>query len=371
MRYSFQNREEESPRDSSGLSIWNRSFLPYFGSKRKELFYRELALLLGARVPLKDSLSLLKETEHRREGIEFYTSLNVALVRGFSFFEAMQAKKSVSVFEWHALRIGEETGQLARVCTSLGQFYSQRNQFRSSLQTAMAYPALLMVTAILVVVFLLTTLVPMFQGIFSQQGLALPSITRWIIQWAQLISDHFFLLVLGMGVGFWGLRFLFRYPPLKRYYHYGLCRLPWIGRWVSLQYSYQFCQSMQLVTQAQLTLSKSLDLLIAMYAFYPLREALQQVKQDILRGSSLSRSLRKVAFFDAHLHTFVHVGEETHQLEQIFRELTNYYGEKVMHATKRFGSLIEPLVILGVGGLIGFILIAMYVPMFQLSTVFG
>ena len=369
MEYTFDTKKRSSI--STKQSLWTNSFSSFFNTHKKEIFYTELGLLLKAKIPVKESIQMICTALTKKKDQRFYKPLLVKLAQGAHFYECMRQLYNCSTYEWNAIKIGEETGQLERVVHSLANYYQQKNSFKRTLASALAYPALLLLTAFVVIVFMLTTIVPLFQGIFQQQGVAIPWITQWIIAIANGVRSHGILLLLG-GIGFLLLgRQLYQKPSRKQVLQSVLFQLPIIGNQLQLNYSFQFSQSMHLLTQSRVNLAQSLALLQEMHSFYPLQKALIKMTQSLAKGDGFGQSLKETNFFDARMHAFLHVGEETNQLEAIFAELTAYYGAKINQRSKRLSSLLEPLIIVLVGGIIAVILVAMYLPMFQLSTTIG
>src|SRR5690606_31122516 len=134
-----------------------------FNNKKKEDFYMELSVLLNAGINLKDSLSLLAENQKKGKLGLFYNQMVDSLVSGKSFFEILQSKNEFTEYEYYSVKIGEETGNLSRIIAELGKFFAAKNEQRRSLINALTYPVVILLTAILVVIFMLRMVVPMFE----------------------------------------------------------------------------------------------------------------------------------------------------------------------------------------------------------------
>ena len=369
MNFTFETKTRSTA--SEKKSIWTSAFTPFFNNQKKEAFYTELGLLLKAKIPVKESIQIICAAATKKKDQQFYGPLIVQLANGAYFYQSMQQLNNCSIYEWNAIKIGEETGQLERVILSLANYYKQKNSFRRTLTSALAYPTLLMITAFIVIVFMLTTIVPLFKGIFQQQGVKIPWITQQIIDLASGIQNYGLLILLGLIVLLFLSRILYQKPRVKEGVQSFLFGLPIIGNQLRMNYSFQFSQSMHLLTQSHVDLAQCLRLLQEMYTFYPLQKALKQISHALETGEGFGHSLKEALFFDARMHSFIRVGEETNQLETIFGELTSYYGEKINQRSKRLSSLLEPIIIVFVGSVIAVILVAMYLPMFQLSTTIG
>ena len=348
-----------------------RFFGSSFSNKKKENFYTELSVLLKAGVNLREALSLLAENQKKEQQRLFYKALVDDLVAGKSFSNILETKKEFSDYEYHSLRIGEETGTMPKITQDLGLFYTRKNEQRRNLVNALTYPIIILTTAVFVVIFMLRLVVPMFQDIFKQNNVDLPGITKFIIAASDFIKDY----------GWWVLGCLFLIIVLRKQLSkqqwvqkkrdYLLLKIPYLGAFIKSVYLAQFTQAISLLTSAKVPMLNSIELVEKMINFHPLKDALNTVSQNILKGKGLSNSLKGNKVFDHKMITLVKVAEETNQTEFIFERLNQQYNIEVQQKSKLLSTLLEPLIILIVGALVGIILVAMYLPMFKLGSVLG
>jgi len=342
-----------------------------FSSKLKEDFYTELSILLKAGIALREALELLKKALKKKNNSEMLAVIVADIVAGNSFSEALKKHKSFTEYEYYSLKIGEETGTLARVCEQLGGFFGRKNEQRRNLVSALTYPIIILSTAVLVVVFMLQFVVPMFQDIFTQQKVELPAITKVIIDFSEFIKNYNGLLILLIISLFLANLFLKNNRKYKRAKDSMLLRLPYIGKFVKAVYLSQFTQAVTLLTSSKVPVVNSIQLVKQMISFYPIQIALSGVEQQLLKGDSLSDSLAKHKLFDDKMIAMVKVAEETNQTEFIFERLNTQYNTQVSQQSKTLSTVMEPLIIVFVGFFVGVILVAMYLPMFKLSSVLG
>lgn len=342
-----------------------------FGNKKKEDFYTELSVLLKAGINLKESLSLIQENQKKEKLKSFFGEMVDALVSGRSFFEILRDKKEFSEYEYYSIKIGEETGTLARIVEELGKFYSRKNEQRRGLINALTYPIIILITAILVVIFMLRMVVPMFEDIFRQNNVDLPAITKMIVSASNFIKDYGWLVLVSI-LALIGLRKTFAKKVwFKRRKDYLLLKLPYVGNFINSVYLAQFTQAVALLTSSKVPMLNSIQLVKKMIDFYPLNEALTHVEKDVLAGKSLNESMAGCKIFDNKMVSLVKVAEETNQTEYIFERLNQQYAIEVQQKSKLLSTLMEPLIIVIVGIFVGVILVAMYLPMFKLSSVVG
>ncbi|MEA1786112.1 type II secretion system F family protein [Arenibacter sp. GZD96] len=346
-------------------------FGTFFNNKRKEDFYTELSVLLKAGIHLREALSLLAENQKKGKLRTFYTEMEASLVAGRSFSDILKTRKEFTEYEYHSIKIGEETGNMARILEELGKFFARKNEQRRGLMNALTYPIIILVTAVLVVVFMLRMVVPMFEDIFKQNKVELPAITKMIISASNFIKDYGWV-VLVVLVALLVLRGTFNKKEwFRKNKDRLLMRLPLIGPFVRIVYLAQFTQAVALLTSSKVPLLNSIQLVKKMIGFYPLQKALGEVEASVLKGISLNESLKANKIFDAKMVSLVKVAEETNQTEFIFQRLNEQYSIEVQQKSKLLSTLMEPLIIVIVGIFVGVILVSMYLPMFKLSTVLG
>ena len=346
-------------------------FKKAFSNKVKEDFYTELSVLLKAGVSLKEGLELIERSQKKKQDRDIVHQLLNDIVSGQSLSRALQAHQPFTNYEYHSITIGEETGTLAQVMEQLGSFYARKNEQRRNLISALTYPIIILSTAVLVVVFMLHYVVPMFQDIFKQQGVELPAITKFIISVSEFMKNYGLLLFLLLTGSITLQSFLNKKQRFKQFKDQLVYKLPFIGKFVKTVYLSQFTQAVALLTASKVPVVNSIQLVKQMINFHPLQDALEKVERHILRGESLSESLGQHKFFDDKMIALVKVAEETNQTEYIFDRLNMQYNNQVQQQSKMMSTLMEPFIILIVGVLVGVILVAMYLPMFKLSSVMG
>lgn len=365
------SKKTKSSKKESFLKKEITLFGSAFSNKTKEDFYTELGLLLKAGISLKDALDLVENAQKKKQQKIILQSISEEILMGSSLSESLKPKKEFTEYEYYSIKIGEETGTLQQVAEQLGAFYSRKNEQRRNIISALTYPIIILSTAVLVVAFMLSYVVPMFQDIFKQQGVDLPKITEFIISTSEFFKSYgwFFLLIVTLLIGSKGL--LSKKLWYRRLMDNFTLGLPYIGSFIKTIYLSQFTQAVSLLTASKVPLVNSIQLVKKMIGFIPLQDALEVVESDILQGKSLSESLNKHNLFDDKMVALVKVAEETNQNEFIFQRLNSQYTTQVQQKSKLLSTALEPFIIMVVGVLVGVILIAMYLPMFRLSSVLG
>ncbi len=344
-------------------------FKKSFSSKRKEDFYTELSVLLKAGVTLKDALKLMVEEQKDRYLNQLFQNMGQLLVSGHSFSDAIKNRSDFSEYEYYSLKIGEESGKLQIIAHELAAYFANRNEQRRNLINALTYPIIILVTAIIVVIFMLRLVVPMFQDIFAQNEVELPWITLLIVSISDFLTDYGWSLILTLSLVVLSKKILFKGKGFKRKMDYLLLRSPYLGSFLRAFYLAQFTRAISLLISSGIPVLSSIQMSGRMIDFYPLIDSLAVVGEKIMLGKSLSDSLQGNKVFDNKMISMVRVAEETNQTEFIFDRLSQQYTIEVRQKSKLLNTLLEPLIILTVGVCVGVILVAMYLPMFKLGSV--
>lgn len=358
----------------AGTSILQKEitlFGSIFSNKKKEDFYTEIHVLLKAGINLKDALSLIQQNQKKEKQQLFYKEMVDALVAGKPFSQVIKNRAAFTEYEYYSLKIGEETGTTDRIAEELGKFFARKNEQRRNLVNALTYPIIIMITAVLVVIFMLRLVVPMFQDIFKQNNVELPGITKFIISASDFIKDYGWWVLLIIVILLLSRKIYTKKNWYKRRKDALLLKIPYVGNFVKAVYMAQFTQAVTLLIASKVPVLNSIELVAKMIDFIPLKEALAQVSSKIMAGNSLSESLKSEAIFDHRMVSLMKVAEETNQTEFIFDRLNQQYNIEVQQKSKLLSTLMEPLIIVIVGILVGVILIAMYLPMFKLGSVLG
>lgn len=342
-----------------------------FGNKKKQAFYLELNVLLRAGITLKEALQLILQSMKKEADRKLFDDILAHVINGKPFSEALLQSGKFSEYEYFSVKIGEETGTTAQVCQELGKFYERKNEQQRIVIAALTYPAIVLSTAAVVVFFMLSYVVPMFEGIFRQNNMELPLLTRVIVRASGIVRQYGLFCIAGLVGLSVALSLLKDNYSYRKYLHKLALKIPVFGNFMLKVYIAQFTQAVALLTASKVPMLNSVQMVGKMIRFVPLQEALTKVEAGILKGQSLSSSLAESPLFDSRILSLVKVAEETNQTEYVFKQLNEQYSQEVTQQSKVMSTVLEPFIILIVGVLVAILLIAMYLPMFQLSTAVG
>lgn len=375
MAFKIENIEEKSSGEEFSIQKLLETEINLFGNKfsnkKKYSFYLELSVLLGAGITLKEALTLQLENQKKDTDKKLYESILNDIIGGKSFSNAVMDTGKFSEYEYYSLKIGEETGNSAKITAQLGVFFERKNEQKRIVIAALTYPMIILSTAVLVIIFMLNYVVPMFQDIFNQNNVELPWITKIIISLSSFLKSYGLYFLILFVILVLGFKFFNKNYSFRKYTQGFLLKIPVLGSFIKKVYLAQFTQAISLLTSSKIPILNSIQLISKMIQFVPLQEDLKKVEEGIMRGLSLNESLKTGKMFDNKMISLVKVSEETNQTDFVFSQLNEQYNQEVTQQSKIMSTLLEPLIILIVGLIVAVLLVAMYLPMFQLSNTIG
>lgn len=341
-----------------------------FGAKEKESIYSELGLLISTGVDIKTAFEIIEEDVPNKKHRALLEKIKNDIISGKRIYEAFgDHSKIFSRYEVQSIKIGEESGKLADVLKELGAFYESSIKLRRQIVGVLTYPVVVTSMAILTVYFMLSFVVPIFSDIFTQTGGELPAITQLLIKLSNKSSTIFYFIF-----GFIGALILLHKTQSKKewyrkYTSAFFLKIPVVNKLIQKIYLARFCQSMKLLAGAKVMINEALDLVTNMIEYYPIEKALIEAKNEVvMEGKQLNESLSKHTIFPKKLVALIKLSEEVNAPEIIFDKLHQQYSAEIEHQQAVVGKLIEPIFIIILGLFVGFILVAMYLPMFEMSS---
>lgn len=340
-----------------------------FGQTQKEAFYSELGLLLSSGIDIKTALEIIEDQMKVKKHREIIVQIKDDIISGNAVWEAIHKHpKTFSIYEYQSIRIGEESGKLPEVLMELGKFYTSAIKLRRQVISTLTYPVVVLVMSILIVQFMLSFVVPMFSDIFKHTGAELPVTTQLLIKVSAKSGLIFYTILFLVIAGMLFHKTQQHKTWFRKYTAAIFLKIPVINELIRKIYLARFCQSMKLLLGSKVLLIDALDLVKNMIGYYPIEFALDSVRRDVYAGKQLHESLSEHTIFPKKLVSLIKVSEEVNAPELIFDKLNQQYSEEIEHQQAVIGKVVEPLFLVILGGLVGFILVAMYTPLFKMSS---
>ncbi len=338
--------------------------------KTRESFYLEMNMLLSAGIDIRNVLELILSEKQKKNRRLIFEKIKQDIIKGASLSEALKSSGKFSEYEYFSVQIGEETGKLPEILLELSAYYTKKIKQRRQIIAALTYPAIVSSFALIAVLFMLNFVVPMFADVFKRFGGELPGITKFILRLSESVKSgfwYFFFIIVGTIIFLVSQK---RKAWFRRLSSKLVINIPVIGKLVHKIYLSRFCNSMHLMIASKISMLRAITLIRQMISFYPIESTLRKVEEDITNGKALHESLAAFTIYPHKMIALIKAGEEVNKLDFFFDRLYRQYTDETEHQSAVLGNLLEPFIIIFLGILVGVILIAMYLPLFQLGQNF-
>ena len=257
---------------------------------------------------------------------------------------------------------GEASGKLDLVIAKLADQFEKDTKLKSKVRSAMTYPIILVIMAIAVVLVLVTQVLPIFMGMFADSGTELPLPTKILVGFAAVVKGYWYLIIIGIIALVLIIKSYLTTESGLRKWHELQLRIPIINSTITKICAVRFTRTLSTLLSSGMSLLQALEIVIKVVGNRVLMDGLNVTKEDIRRGMSLSQSLRKVSILPPMVYSMIGIGEESGTIENMLEKCAEYYDDEVENAIQKLMTMMEPLLIIIMGGVVGFIIIAMILP---------
>ncbi len=367
--YPTHLEESQAPDIGQRPSRWQFQF-SFQRVRRAELVSttRQLATLLVAGLPLVAALSGVLEQVRRTILRRVLSQVRERVNEGMSLAEAMNEHPAVFPSLYAAMiHAGETSGTLELVMERLADFGEQQLALQRKIRSTLAYPTLMLIVGLGVVFFLMTYVIPRVTQIFVDMKQALPLPTTILIRVSTLFQKYWFVMLL-VGVLCWlSGRYYCRTQKGKRHYHSLLLRLPIVGGLVQKVAISRITRTLGTLLKNGVPLLSALEIVRNVVDNVILGEALDEARQEISEGASIATPLARGGVFPSTVIQMISVGEQSGNLEEMLFKVAEISESEVESRVAMLTSLMEPVMILALGALVGFVVLAVLLPIFEMS----
>jgi len=268
----------------------------------------------------------------------------------------------------HLVEAGEASGKLDVSLERLHDYFENQYQLRKKVTGALVYPSVIVGVAITVVVILITVVLPMFKDIFAQSGTKLPGITQFLLTLSDIFRNFWFALpLIPLGL-FFGFKTLLKNPQFKLGVDQIILKIPVFGDMILKLEIARFTRTFGTLLDSGVAMLKSLEIVERSIENNVISRVIHDALISVNRGTGLAHPLELSGRFPPMLPQMVSIGEETGDLSRMLGEVADFYDKEVGYAVENITTLIEPMIIVGLGGTVAFIVAAIMLPMFQMSS---
>lgn len=343
----------------------------HIGIKKRDLifFVRNLSAALSAGVPLLRSLGVIG-VQTESYNLELLIRKIMKDIRaGLSLSESIKKYSRFFSPLWVGLiEVGEASGNLPYILDRLADYIEIRHNFEQKIKTSLIYPGLILSIGLLVAIGFMKFILPLFMKFMEGLDTPLPTLTLMVFNIGRFVNEHFFIVIGGLVVlGIFLFNFFTKknFAPIRERF---LIKTPLLSGFFNMISLERFTSTMHILLESGVPIVYALDI-AANSAGYIVKNMINIVKQKVKEGESLSSEMDKSGFFPPLLIEMVRMGEETGNLSEMFSRISEYYRKELTVKIERVTLLIEPVIIMVVGGIIVFLVITLYLPIFNISNV--
>ena len=349
---------------------------PLFGGANKKIsardiavFSRQIATMMKSGVPIVQALEIIGGGNKNPAMKKMVNSLRTDIEGGASIYEAMsQFPVQFDELYRNLVRAGEASGVLETVLETIADYKENIETIKGKIKKALFYPAAVIAVAILVSAVLMVYVVPIFKETFSSYGADLPAFTNLVFGISDIVVKWFWLIgiVIAAGVGF----FLYSYKrsvKLQRAVDLMMLKIPIIGNVLHQSAIARFARTLAVTFRAGVPLVEALDSVAGATGSMVYEQAVMKMKDDVAVGYPVNVAMKQVNLFPHMVVQMTAIGEEAGALDTMLLKVAEFYEEEVSNTVDAISSLIEPMVMVIIGGMVGSIVVAMYLPIFKIA----
>lgn len=361
-------RMERAPAGWKGLS--SLSFGRRVAEEPLLLAAIQLSNLVEAGVPLVSSLHTVASQITHRSLKEALEAVAKEVEAGVSFSQALSHHPTIfPKLMTSMVAVGEASGQLDTVLTRFATFVEKDLALRRTVQEALTYPILLFIAAILLVLFVVTFVVPQFSAMFDKAGISLPLPTQILRAAGEAIRTRWLLLLLFAAAATAGVSAALQMPRIRLKRDAAALKLPGIGPVVHQTVVARFARTLGTLVAAGLPILSALETVEAVVENQVIAQEIKRVRTTVERGERIATTLSVGKVFDPDAIQMIRVGEESGRLDVMLERIAEFYERRVTFALKQMTTLLEPILLVGMGGIVAGIMISLLLPMFDLVKV--
>jgi type IV pilus assembly protein PilC len=334
------------------------------------LFTRFLSTLIAAGLPILPAIDVIAHDQENEAMSKLLQSVRSNIAEGKTLSEAFsEYPENFNELYCNLIRTGEKSGTLDKILIRIGAYLEKSEILKSKIKKALVYPIAIITVALLVSSILLIFVVPQFQTMFKSFGAQLPLFTRMIISLSEFMQAYWWVIALIIGFGIWGFRRALRkYKSVRTGMDHFMLRLIIVGPIFKKGIIARFTRTLATTLDSGMPITDALKSMANIMGNSIYCDAMNQIRENVISGHALNVSMSATKLFPNMVIQMISVGEASGALGQMLNKIADYYEEEVANIVDNLSSLLEPLIMLILGVLIGGLVIAMYLPIFKLGT---
>lgn len=341
------------------------------GVKPRDLsvFCRQFQSILAAGVTIVEALGMLVDQTENKAFAKAIRETQAAVQKGGTLAEAMkQHPKIYPALLVNMVEAGEASGSLELAMERMSVQFEKSAKLKALVKKAMMYPIVIIIVALAVLIVMSIVVIPQFAEMFADMGSELPAITKAVMAFSNFLMTKWYLLILIVAVAAFAFVSFGKTETGQVVYGMITMKAPIFGKLTVKSASASFARTLSTLMGAGISLSEALDITSRSMKNIHFKRALQEAKKEVEQGTNLSEPLRKCGLFPMMIPQMVKIGEETGNIDGMLLKTADYYEDEVEIATGSLTTLMEPLIIVVLGVIVGVLVLAMYMPMISMYS---
>jgi type IV pilus assembly protein PilC len=347
-------------------------FEPKVTTKDLVVFTRQFATMIDAGLPLVQCLDILSKQQENKTFKRNLTQVKEDVESGSTFADAL--KKHPNAFDTlyvNLVAAGEIGGILDTILNRLAAYIEKALKLKKQVKSAMTYPATIIGIAVLVITVILVFVIPQFQAMFEDFGSTLPLPTLIVIALSDFIQNYILLIIGGSFATVWILKRIYRTPKGQLFMDALFLKLPVMGVLLRKVAVAKFTRTLGTMISSGVPILDGLDIVAKTAGNKIIENAIYHVAQSISEGKTIAEPLEKSGVFPAMVCQMISIGEQSGSIDIMLNKIADFYDDEVDDAVGNLTAMMEPLLMLFLGTTVGGLVIAMYLPIFQLAGAVG
>ena len=338
-------------------------------SKDLALFTRQLATLIGSGIPLDEALISINEQQKKQYAKNIILGVHSKIMEGYTLAESLsEFPNSFPLIYITTVSAGEESGNLTLILEKLASFTESKRKLQEQVKNALIYPSALIITALLVISFMLAYVVPKVIYIFENFDQQLPLLTRLIISLSDFIRENWLTIIIFIVLLITLIRYFLRDYKIKKKYHTLLLRLPIFGRLTTNMNSARFMQTLSILSGSGVPILDALKISTNVVTNIPMKEAAEVTAIKVSEGESISKSLSSSNLFPSMMVHMIGSGENSGRLDEMLNRATENQEEEVKNTIDVFLGIMQPLTVVIMAVIVLLIVLAILLPIFEINN---
>ncbi len=348
-----------------GEFMMDKGLVAPFGRADLMRFTRQLSILINAGVPILECMEILHKQEQNPSLKKVVKNISLQIEEGKSLFDAMSTQQGFDKLYCALVKAGESAGILDTILVKLAEFLEKAEKLKKQVKSAMTYPVIVVFVGIIVIFGLMTYVVPQFVDILKESNQQIPWVTQVVIDISAFFQNYTLLLIAVMvGIAIFFLNYI-KTREGKHQWDIFTMRAPLFGGLVIKGNLGSFTRTLATMLAAGVPIIDSLEICIDTLDNTQIAKDLLKVRKAVIEGKSITEPLSRITYFPPLVTQMIKVGESTGNLDQMLLKVADVFEAEVEDLVANLTKLIEPLILVVLGGMIGFVLIAMYLPIFM------